>query len=145
MKYLLFFVVVILIGCENGQNVYESEDAISFRTDKEIYSRKDSIRLTLENNSGYDLSIGYRCSEKNLEMSYQKKENDKWSENRWFTYMYLKCMTIPSKVEDNTVLRHAFSAVEFGDTGTFRLQISCYLEEKDTTLTVLSNSFKVEK
>ncbi len=145
MKYLLFFVVVILIGCDNEQNISDPEDAISFMTEKEIYSRKDSIRLTLENNSGYDLTVGYRCSEKNLEMAYQKKENDKWSENRWFSYMNLKCMTIQSKVKNNTVLRHSFSAAEFGDTGTFRLLVFCYLEEKDTTLTVMSNSFKVEK
>lgn len=141
----IFLFSLVIAGCENQASlVTPSLEGITLKTDKNVYSDPDSILLKLTNNSGDDIELGFRCSLKNLEMFYQQKEKDEWSENRWFTYMNLKCMTILSKLENKKVLQNTLSTTQFDTKGTFRLLVTCYIAEKDTNVVVVSNSFEIK-
>ena len=143
---LLFLFIAAFLSCSiDDSSVSPLPEGISLKTDKDSYTLKDSVIILLKNNSEYVLELGFRCSYKNLEMYYQQKENDKWSENKWFGYMNLKCMTIQSKVNGHSVLRHSFLSAEFKTSGTFRLLVPVYLSEKDSSIVVTSNSFVIEK
>jgi hypothetical protein len=145
MKIYLLFLFLLLLSCELHEAVDEpAPESIALKTEKDAYKTKDSIRIFLNNNSEHVLMLGYRCSRKNLEMFYQQKENNKWSENKWFSYMNMKCMTIPSKVKKYSVLKHTFPSAEFNGTGTFRLLLSVFIPDKDSSIVVVSNSFVIE-
>jgi len=144
LKLILFSIA--LTSCEDP-NSWDtpSFDGITLKTDKNSYTVHDSIKLEMVNNSDYDIELGFRCSMKNLEMFYQQKIDDKWSENKWFTYMNLKCMTIQYELKSSRVLKHSFLAMQFDTTGTFRLLVPYYIPEKDSNIVVVSNSFEIKK
>ena len=145
MKIYPLLLFLMLYSCELHETAEEpAPESIALKTDKGSYRTKDSIKIFLNNNSKNVLTLGYRCSYKNLEMFYQQKENDKWSENKWFNYMNMKCMTIPSKVNKFSVLKHTFSSAEFNGTGTFRLLLPVFIPGKDSSFVVVSNSFVIE-
>ena len=131
-------------GLEAPTGVNMSLDSIYLSTDKTSYSTTDSIHLTLVNKVGSDIEVGYRCTYRNLEMYYQRKENDGWSDNQWFDYMALKCMTIPKTLKSNTKLKHSISSQIFKSAGIFRLLLPCFITKRDSTIVVISNSFAIE-
>jgi len=147
MRLLLtiFLFSAVIAGCENRASlITPSFDGITLKTDKDSYTDPDSIKLSLSNNSGYEIELGFRCSLKNLEMYYQQKEKDEWSENKWFTYMNLKCMTILSEIKNKQVLKNSVSTTQFNTKGTFRMLVPCYLPARDTNIVVVSNPFEIK-
>ena len=143
---LFFLFIAIFSGCNTDDSaVTPLPEGISIETENGSYAMGDSVVLFLKNDTKYVLVLGYRCSFKNLEMYYQQKENDKWSGKKWFGYMTLKCMTIQSKVNDHSVLRHVFSSAEFKTSGTYRLLVPVYLSDKDSSIVITSNSFVIEE
>ena len=77
---ILFFLV--LSSCQNPTNTETPINQINFTTDKTTYSKLDSINIILENKSDSEFLIGLRCNTY-LEMFYQKKENNVWSDDLW--------------------------------------------------------------
>jgi hypothetical protein len=120
-----------------------SSDRISLLTDKNSYAKLDTINLCLKNNSGFDMVVGLRCGSY-LEMFYQEKDDDHWSDILWFWYMSLRCLTLLDTIETNNTLRHSLPAGIFDSTGTFRLLVDVYIREGDCRETIISNYFKIE-
>ncbi len=147
MKYLFTVILLsfLLPGCKkNPIAVSTSLEQVSITTEKDSYSQWDSVNIIIENKSGQDILLGYRCTYNNLEMYFQKQENDKWSKNQWFAYMSLKCMTIIRKINKDNTLQHSLAANEFKTVGKFRLSVPVYFPERDTTLTAFSNTFEIQ-
>ncbi len=148
MKHLTVILLFLaaLTACETQDaGIDPLQEKITLKTDKLSYPASDNIILSLNNNSGKEVILGFRCSYKNLEMFYQQKEKDEWSENRWFGYMNLKCMTIQYKMKNQEVLKDTVSTKEFKTTGIFRLLVPCYIPEKDTNIMVISNEFEIKQ
>jgi hypothetical protein len=142
---IILLFTLILTGCDTAESpATPFPEGISLKTDNDSYNKGDSIVICLKNNTSSVLDIGFRCSYKNLEMFYQQKENDKWSENKWFGYMNLRCMTIQGKVNKYSQLEHTFSSEEFISSGTFRLLVPCYVPDIDSSIVVISNSFEIK-
>lgn len=100
-----------------------SDNKISFITDKESYYADDTIKITLANNTDSILIIGLRCGT-TLEMFYQVKENNSWSENKFFDFMALKCLTLIDTVRSNENFFQPLPASAFKSPGTFRLVLN---------------------
>jgi hypothetical protein len=114
-----FIVLSIFIpGCSTNSDT--NEYPVEFLTDRKDYLSTDTITVMITNNSKDVFYIGLRCGAC-LEMSYQKKENGVWSENRWFWYSFLGCATFIDSILSNE--RHSYEqpAECFDDVGTFRL------------------------
>jgi hypothetical protein len=142
--FISIILLLAIIGCHDDlMDPHGSLDQIELITDKYEYSPPDSIYLYLRNNSDFKIVLGYRCDYGNLEMYYQRYENDHWSEDRWFIYMYLLCPTVLKTVEGQSTMIHAISVQEFDSTGTYRLFVPFYVPEKDTSIVVTSNSFEI--
>ncbi len=145
MRTITFILVFTFIGlsCEKNTSLLEyTSEKVKFYTDAGSYHEKDSIDLFLENNSSNDLITGLRCGQY-LEMGYQMKEKDEWSAEKYFWYAQLDCPTLIDTIEANSTYKYTFSATLFDTTGTFRLFLPYYIPEKDTSFTVVSNSFDV--
>ncbi len=142
MRILLLF--LFLAGCSKDFTiVVPSGGQVSLSTDSAFYTTPDSVHLFLKNESASDIIIGYRCSRRNLEMSFQKKENGQWSEYRFFDYMFLDCMTIPDTVAMGKTIKHSISSSAFKSLGVFRLIMQYYIQEKDSIAIATSNNFEV--
>ncbi len=147
MKFSVTFILLSLLifGCEkNPASIHVSSGEISITTDRNSYTQSDSLLLSIANQSGHDLILGYRCSYKNLEMFFQKKEKGTWSENQWFGYMSLKCMTLLRTIKKDKTIKHSISAGEFRGIGTFRLLVPCRIPGEDTTRVAISNAFEIK-
>lgn len=135
MKFFILILIfaIFISNCSNPSTNGDLDSNINFFTDKPFYTEIDTISLTLTNNSDRLLIIGLRCGEM-LEMFYQKKENDLWSENLWFDYMTLRCYSLLDSVNSNDEFQQSIPTSIFKDTGTFRLILN---EE------IVSNSFDI--
>jgi len=143
IRLILSFIFLQVVGCaDQGTDPVTSLEQIRFSTDAPSYATSDTIRLSLENNSQSDITVGLRCGWY-LEMFYQKRENEVWSDNLWFPYMSLRCVTVPKIVKMNTTFGHSLPAEMFYSTGTFRLKVTVYIERVDTSLSLVSNSFEI--
>ena len=90
---LSFALVLSIIGCQNQPTeIRTSSEQISFSTDSSSYVESDTINLSLKNGPSFDLIVYLKCG-RFLEMFYQKKVNQDWSDTLWFSYMSLKCLT----------------------------------------------------
>jgi len=140
---ILPFILLLVVGCaDQSTDPVTSSEQLRFSTDRTSYAASDTIRLSLDNNSQSDITVGLRCGWY-LEMFYQKRENEVWSGDLWFPYMSLRCMSIPETVSMNTAFGHSLPAEIFYSTGTFRLTVTVNLERTDTSLRVASNSFEI--
>ncbi len=138
-------IFLLILSCRRDlTGVENSIDQISLSTDKFSYTVSDSINIYLENRSGFDIITGLRCGAY-LEMFYQKKENNVWSDNLWFWYMSLKCATLPDTIPSNNTFTHSKPSKIFESTGTFRLLVEVYLPERNASKTIISNSFEIEE
>ncbi|RMI08674.1 MAG: hypothetical protein D6681_07850 [Calditrichaeota bacterium] len=133
----------VLFGCEKQPtDIGNVPDEIVFVTDKLFYTSADTLQLRLINNSESGIIIGLRCGGY-LEMFYQKKEDDHWSENLWFSYMSLRCVTVVDTVPRNETFFYPLPADMFDSTGIFRLLVGVYDQETDSSMTIFSNPFKI--
>ncbi len=138
MKMIFIYIVFLLltVSCQNSTSSESSLNQISFLTDKIHYTKLDSINIVLENKSNSDFLIGLRCGEY-LEMFYQKKEDNVWTENIWFWYMSLKCPTLIDTIQPTSVFNYSIKPGIFDSTGTYRLVI------EGTKIIKFSNSFEI--
>jgi len=146
MKALFPFALLILLGinCQNQlADKNTSSDPINFSTDKSSYAKSDNISINLRNTSSSYITIGLRCG-RYLEMSYQKKENNHWSDNLWFEYMSLGCPTMLDTVQAEGEFTDSLPVKRFDSSGTFRLLVKVYKPPADSSETIISNSFKIE-
>ncbi len=140
---LLLFFVIMLFGCEEESvRITELDGYVKLTTDKTSYQKKDTILLTLDNNSGFDLNTGMRCKQW-LEMSYQENVNGKWSENKLFQYMYLRCLTAIDTIPAKTTASYKIPCDFFDSEATFQLLVPCHVAKKDTNITAVSNKFEI--
>ena len=145
MKILFsaFLLLLIIVNCQNPTSTENSLNKISFLTDKTSYTILDSINIVLENRSNSDIYIGLRCGNY-LEMFYQKKEDNVWSDNLWFWWMSLRCPTVIDSIRPNTVFTYLIKSEIFDTTGTYRLVIDFYEQIEDTMISKFSNTFTIK-
>lgn len=145
MKILFsaFILLLIIVNCQDPTSTEDSLNKISFLTDKTSYTILDSINIVLENRSNSDIKIGLRCGNY-LEMFYQKKEDNVWSDNLWFWWMSLKCTTVIDTIRQNSVFNYSIKSEIFDSTGTYRLVLEYYKQIEDTKIIKYSNSFKIQ-
>ena len=126
MKLFIALLVMILFitACYNQPTDTDvSEGKISFITDKEFYNAIDTVNFTVVNNSDSLLIIGLRCGGM-LEMFYQIKEDSSWSENKFFDYMTLRCLTVIDTIKSKEKFSQSIPASDFKSSGTFRLVLN---------------------
>ena len=137
-------ILLLFVNCQNQlADKSKSLDPINFSTERASYAKSDSINLTLKNDSDGYITIGLRCG-RYLEMSYQKKEDDQWSDNLWFGYMSLGCPTMLDTIQASDTFTELLPARRFDTSGTFRLLVTVYKSPLDSSETIISNSFKVD-
>ena len=142
-KAILMISLTQLSDCQGqSKDASDIQGQIILSTDRESYTKSDTIRLLLENGSAYEIGVGLRCSNY-LEMSYRKKEIQNWSDNLWLPYMSLKCPTLLNTIKAGAIFTNSIPAEMFNSTGTFILQVSVSLFP-DSTLTVVSNSIQIK-
>ncbi len=120
-----------------------NSERITLSTDRDLYTESDTIRLYLSNNSSTAIIVGLRCGEF-LEMVYQQKRGSCWSEHMHFWFESLRCPTSLETIEARKLFVHSLPAEWLGARGTFRLIVDYRVPGRDTSLTLFSNSFRVE-
>jgi hypothetical protein len=134
---------LIIIGCQDPSTTENSLNQIKLQTNKSSYSKLDSINIVLDNKSNSDILIGLRCGNY-LEMFYQKKEINVWSDNLWFWYMSLRCATVIDTIRQSSVFNYSIKSEIFDSTGTYRLVLEYYKQIEDTKIIKYSNSFEIQ-
>lgn len=133
--YFCLFLIFFVIGCEEPLSTTEN-NRILFRTTKNSYFTTDSINVFVKNNTFSDFEIALRCGGY-LEMYFQKKENDTWSKNLWFSWMSLRCYTAIDTLKKDNTFEFTIPSDEIDIGGTYRLLLA-----NDTS--IVSNSFEVK-
>lgn len=142
-SFLFLLIILLLARCEGVNDFHNHNKQISLSTNASLYSENDTICLSLENKLASSIEIGLRCGDF-LEMFYQRKEKDQWSDNMWFGYMSLRCFTVLDTIEANSTFAHSVPAKAFGSTGIFRLLVNYHFLNKDTGGVVISNPFEIK-
>lgn len=142
-SFLFMLVVFLLAGCDEINEFNKDYEQISLSTDRFSYTELDTINLSLENKSDFNTIIGLRCGSF-LEMFYQRKKNNHWSDNLLLPWMFLRCPTFLETVHSNSTFAHSIPAEVFGSTGSFRLLVNYYVPNKDTSGVLISNSFEIK-
>ena len=145
---LLFIAIIIYIfqlPCILAQDgdLHDTAGKVQCATDRVDYSGNDTIRLTLTNGSEDAFVVGLRCG-RFLEMSFQRMEDDRWSEDQWFDYMALRCMTVMDTVQAGHAFSFDLPAAKFGPVGTFRLAVKVFRPGQNDTEIIFSDTFRVE-
>jgi hypothetical protein len=141
-KAILIISLMQLSDCQGqSKDASHIQGQIILSTDRESYTVSDTIRLLLENGSAHEISVGLRCSNY-LEMSYNKKEIQNWSEDLFLRYMYLRCPTLLNTINAGRIFTNSLPAEMFNSTGTFILQVDISLLP-DSSLRVVSNPFQI--
>ncbi len=135
-----FLIIICFISCTSPT---ETENQLIFKTDLPSYSNTDSIKVKLGNGTTDDIVIGLRCGIY-LEMFYQKKVDSVWTDNLIFTYMTLKCASIPDTLKANSVYRYTMSPTDFDSTGIYRLVLNYNYVRKSLAGVIYSNSFEIK-
>ena len=128
--------IIFFASCCKVQLSTADNNRVVFHTVKKTFFTTDSIETLIENNSDSNFDIIIRCGSY-LEMYYQKKENDTWSENLWFSWMSLACRSTPETIEKNSNFQFIIPSNEINASGTYRLILA-----NDTSL--VSNSFEIK-
>ena len=140
-----FLLAILLSSCiDEFTEKNELANSINFTSNKTLYQNSDTMELSLQNNSDYNIIVGKRCNIW-LEMTYQERKDGKWSSDKNFQYMYLKCATFADTTNTNSTSKYKLPCNFFNSTNTFRLLVPCYIPDKDTSIVVISNSFEIEK
>jgi hypothetical protein len=140
---ILSILLSSLCGCQSQSTESTSPDQITFVTDRISYAPSDTISLSLRNNSADDITTGLKCG-LYLEMFYQEKGIQNWSDNLWLPYMSLRCPTDVNTVRARTTFTHAVPAEMFHSTGTFRLIVAVHSQQSDSSLTLVSSVFQIK-
>ena len=138
MKTITFYILLVIlfaVSCKNSISTNENEQII-FHTKSNSYLTTDSIVVLIENNTNSDFEIALRCG-LYLEMYYQKKENNAWSNYYWFSWMSLKCLSTTEKIKSYNIFQYLIPSDEITEKGTYRLVLA-----NDTA--IVSNLFEVK-
>ncbi len=143
--FSLFLLTLFIFSCaEVNINDNDFGEDITITTDKSIYQKSDTISLLLENHSDFTVIVGKRCN-RWLEMTFQEKIDGKWSSDKYFQYMFLKCLTSLDTVHTNYSDTFLLPSDFFEKANTVRFRVPCYIVDKDTSIIVISNLFEIEK
>lgn len=118
------------------------QTSFGFFTTNTLYTTSDSVVVVLDNQSNSNI-IFTRRSGKYLEMYFQKKENNEWSNNLWFWWMSLKSFSKIDTLQSNTIFNYSFTAETFDTTGIYRLVIEFHINKSNSIISKFSNSFEV--
>jgi hypothetical protein len=135
---LLFFI----LSCGNLTKTQNSSNQLDIRTDKTYYSISDSIKIILENSTEIEILLRFRCKTY-LEISYQKKNLDSWSDNLDFWYMSLGCLTSIDTLKPNSIFNYSMKSGIFDSTGMYRLMLNYYDPVEKTNGIKYSNAFEI--
>jgi hypothetical protein len=143
--FALFVFALTVFSCdEEPLGDMKLTNYIKLSTDKLTYQKTDTIFLSLENRSGFEVNVGMRCNSW-LEMSYQEIVDGKWSKNKYFQYMYLRCPTFVDTIQTKSTVLFKLPCNFFESENTFQLLVPCHVSGKDTNISTISNRFKIEK
>lgn len=148
MRYLFYenhqriHFIIFFISCQNSTN-FEINYTVSLRTEKSSYQKMDSIKVILLNDSYSSIVIGLRCGNL-LEMEYQKKVNNTWSENFPLWYLKLGCVTISDTLEAQKEFHFSIDYEIIDTAGTYRFVINYYVPEEKKLQTIFSNTFEIK-
>ena len=98
----------------------------------------------INNKSNFDIVLFLKCGAF-LEMSYQKKENNVWSDNSWFWYTSARCLTLPDTLKVDGTFNYSIASEMFESTGEFRLLLDYYDPIEDKVVNVYSNAFEIKQ
>jgi len=145
MKISFSYIALFLIisSCQNPIDTENLSNQIIFKTNKTSYSTLDRIDIILNNESNSTILVGLRCGTY-LEMLYQKKEGNTWSNKLAFWYLSLGCLTRADTIESNTIFNYSIEPKTFDTLGTYRLVLNYYYLTKNIDDSVFSNSFEIK-
>jgi len=123
------------MGCQDPISTDEG-NGIVLQTTNNSFFTTDSIKVLIENKTYSNFEITLRCGSF-LEMYYQKKENDSWSNYLWFSWMSLKCVSDIETIKGHNNFQFMIPSNEINASGTYRLVLA-----NDTS--IVSNSFEVK-
>ncbi|MBU0558970.1 MAG: hypothetical protein KKG93_05225 [Bacteroidetes bacterium] len=138
MKRIFFFVLFVIsftVGCKDSISTNNNNEIV-LQTVNNSFAKTDSIKILIENKTYSDFEVFLKCGGF-LEMYYQKKENNAWSNYLWFSWMSLKCLSTIEKIKGYSVFQYTIPINEITENGTYRLALA-----NDTT--IVSNSFEVK-
>jgi hypothetical protein len=142
-KAILMISLMQLSDCQGqSKDASHIQGQIILSTDRESYTKSDTIMLLLENGSAHEIMVGLRCSNY-LEMSYKKRETQNWSEDLFLRYMYLSCPTLLNTIKAGAIFANSLPAEMFDSTGTFILQARISMLP-DSSLRIVSNPFQIK-
>ena len=133
-KVICFLLVSFTISCQNP--ISSDKNQITFHTRNNSYLTTDGITVFIENGMNSDFEIFLRCGSY-LEMYYQKKDNDSWSNYIWFSWMSLKCTSVPEIIKRHDIYEFTIPSEEINIIGTYRLILA-----NDTSF--ISNTFEIK-
>ena len=137
MKSIISYSLLIIffaLGCQ--EPVSSDNNQIVFRTKSNSYLTTDSIAVFIENDMNSNYEIALRCGSY-LEIYYQKKDNGSWSNYLWFSWMSLKCVSVPDTIKGHNNFQFIIPSNEINENGTYRLVLA-----NDNS--IISNSFEVK-
>ena len=138
MKVIIYcgLLIIFFASCCKVQLSTSYNDHVVFHITDNSFLTTDSIEILIENNSDTNFVIILRCGSY-PEMYYQKKDNDTWSENLWFSWMSLTCLSTPETIEKNKNFQFIIPSNEINTSGTYRLILA-----NDTS--IVSDSFEIK-
>ena len=140
---LFFFLSLLSISCQNySTDIENRKDQIYLSSEKDSYSKQDTIKFYLENNSNNDIVISLICGTY-LDMMYQMNENNVWSDNLFFGFVNLNCPVFLDTVYIDNSFTCSLPANKFNSTGIFRVLVPYSVPKEDSTMFVFSNSFEI--
>jgi len=138
MKLMISYSLLIIffvIGCQEPISTNEN-NGIVLQTTNNSFFTTDSIKVLIENKTYSNFEIALRCGS-SLEMYYQKKENDSWSNYLWFSWMSLKCVSVIETIRGHNNFEFIIPSNEISASGIYRLVLA-----NDTS--IVSKSFEVK-
>ncbi|GAB6283719.1 MAG: hypothetical protein STSR0008_25120 [Ignavibacterium sp.] len=138
MRQIISYSLLIIffaIGCQEPTSTNENNKVI-FQTSNNSFFTTDSIMVSIENKTYSNFEVFLKCGEY-LEMYYQKKENDSWSDHLWFSWMSLKCISTPETIIEHNNFQFIIPSNEINENGTYRLVLA-------NNTNIVSNSFEVK-
>ncbi|GEM_PF-5180024 len=129
-------------GKNSLQKTENTSGPLTLSFSKSSYAESDTIKLSLVNKSGSDVTIALRCGHY-LEMSYQVQVNGHWSENKELSYMMLKCPTHSHTINPHETYEWSLPSALFNAKGSFRLLVSFSVAMDNTDHTTTSVPFEI--
>jgi|GEM_PF-6700112 len=140
--FLYLMLVVFLAGCNLIGGRTQSNNGIYLTTNGTQFHVKDSINVTLVNNSASGIGTSSSCGPTfNL---YQQWINKHWSETKYILPPTWGCANSLDTLKSGGKISETILANYFDTTGTFRL-VTSYYGMNSHRETIFSNKFTLIK